>query len=93
MKKDYNLILSCASLIYFASLIYISFKNILLNHVLEAIFEFSTIPFILAVPVLVIFSFKGWHADKWKVRSKSFLSILILTVTIFLVIVATVYNI
>jgi hypothetical protein len=93
MKKDYNLILSTASLIYFASLIFISYKNIVLNDVLEAVFELSTIPFILLVPVLVIFSFKGWHADKWAVKSKSFLSVLILTATIFLVIVATVYNI
>lgn len=93
MKKDFNLILSSASLIYFASLIYISYKKIMLNDVLEAVFEFSTIPFILLVAVLVALSLKGWHADKWEVKSKSFLSVLILIATVALIIFATVFNV
>jgi hypothetical protein len=93
MKKDFNLILSSASLTYFASLIYISYKKIVPNDVLEAVFEFSTIPFILLVIVLVVLSLKGWSAEKWEVKSKSFISLLILTLTVVLILLATVYNI
>lgn len=93
MKKDFNLILSTACLIYFASLIYISSKQIILNDVLKGIFEFSTIPFILLTVVLLGLSFKAWYSDKWKIETKSFLSVLILSIAVALMIFATVYNV
>lgn len=93
MKKDFNLILSSASLIYFASLIYISYKKIMLNDVLEAVFEYSTIPFILLVLALVVLSFKAWKTDQWATNTKSFLSVLILSVTVVLILLATVFNV
>jgi hypothetical protein len=93
MKKNLSLLLSGFSFIYFASLILISIKNILLNDVFEALFETVTIPLIILVAVLIVISFKAWHADKWEVKSKSFPTVLILTATVALIILATVFNV
>lgn len=93
MKKDFNLILSSISLIYFASLIYISMKQILLNDILEAVFEFSTIPFIALVAVLAFLSIKSWRSENWEISSKSFFSVLIITITLVLIVVASVFNV
>ncbi|WP_291399422.1 hypothetical protein [Daejeonella sp.] len=93
MKKNLSLLLSCFSFIYFVGLIFISIKNILLNDIFEALFETATIPLIVLVAILIVISFKAWHADKWEVKSKSFPTVLILTATVALIIFATVFNV
>lgn len=93
MKKDFNLILSSISLIYFASLIYISMKQILLSDFMGAVFEFSTIPFVALVAILAVLSVKNWRLDNWETSSKSFYSVLIITVTIVLIVLASVFNV
>lgn len=93
MKKNLVLLLSFISFIYFSALIFISFNNILLNDVLEALFETITIPLMILVVALVIISVQAWHKDKWAVNSNSFLSVLILTVTVALMLLATIFNV
>jgi hypothetical protein len=93
MKKNLFPLLSYFCFGYFAGLIIISRENISLNNVFEALFETATIPLILLVAVLTFISFKAWHADKWDVKSKSFPSVLILTATVALIILATVFNV
>lgn len=93
MKKNLILFLSVISFFYFAGLVIISFNNILLHDVLEAIFETVTIPLMILVVALVVISFQGWSKDKWAVKSNSFPSVLILTATIALMLFATVFNV
>jgi hypothetical protein len=92
MKKNLLLLLSGFSFVYFAGLIFISRENISLNNVFEALFETVSIPIISLVAVLIVISFKAWHTDKWEVKSKSFPSVLILTATVVLIILATVFD-
>ncbi|ESU22805.1 hypothetical protein FLJC2902T_32440 [Flavobacterium limnosediminis JC2902] len=93
MKKNIQPILSVLTLLYFSTLVFLSYKNIKLNNFLDAIFELITIPFILLTIVLLVINFKKWSLEKWSLGTKSFLSILFLISSITLMVFATIYDI
>ena len=93
MNRNVNLILSSTCLFYFASLIYLSFKHIVLHNFFSAIFELVTIPLLILTIVLLGVNLKIWYLEKLSIKSISFLSILILTTAIFLMTLATIFDI
>jgi Ca2+/Na+ antiporter len=85
--------LSCICLTYFGCLIFLSFKQIYISDIFRAIFELFTIPFIILVLILIVFNFRKLYLEKWSIKSKHFISILVLFVTVALISVATILNI
>ncbi|SHL09827.1 hypothetical protein SAMN05443669_100258 [Flavobacterium xanthum] len=93
MKRNINLILSSSCFIYFACLIYISFKHIVLNNFFSGIFELITIPLIILTIVMLAFNIQGWYLENFLKKSSSFLSIVILLTTIILMTLATIFDV
>ena len=93
MKKYIYVIFSFISLSFFIMLVYLSHNNIAPSVVGRAILELVTIPFIVLTVVMLFINMKKWFSEKMKLRSASFLSSLILIITIVLMTVATIYNI
>lgn len=93
MKKTIYLILSILCFLYFAIVVYCSYKHIVLNTFLGGLFELLTIPLIVLIILLLGLSTREWYLSKFSLKSSFLLPILILISTITLLIIATIYNI
>lgn len=93
MKKNINVILSGLFLFYFIILIYSSYNNIVFNKFFGALLELITIPIIISTLIMYSLSIKNWYHEKFVTKSTNLISIIILTITIALLIISTIFNI
>jgi hypothetical protein len=93
MKKNVNVILSSLFLFYFIILIYSSSNNIVFNKFFGALLELITIPIIISTLIMYSLSIKNWYDEKFVTKSTNLISIIILTITIALLIISTIFNI
>ncbi len=93
MKYNIKLILSAVCLLYFTTLIYSSYNKLVFDNFFEAIFELITIPIIILTLIIYIIAIKDWFNKKFEIRSANFLTIIILTITIVMLVFATIFNI
>ena len=93
MKKNSQTLICIGILIYFSMLVLISYANIKINTIIEAILELMTIPMILLTVFLLFINTKRWMEDKFSIKSNSVLPIVLLFFSISIMIFATILNI
>jgi len=94
VTKNAILVISCACLMFFSFLVYISYNQIIIKNIFFGIFvEFFTIPFIILLLVLLWISIREFHSRKWSIKSTYFFSMIILLITVSLIVIATLLNI
>ena len=93
MKKNSQTLICIGILIYFSVLVLISYANININTIIEAILELMTIPMILLTIVLLFMNTKRWIDDKFSIKSNSVLPILFLFFSIIIMIFASIFNV
>jgi hypothetical protein len=93
MKYNIKLILSAICLLYFTTLIYSSYNKLVFDNFFGAIFELITIPIIILTLIIYIIAIKDWFNKKFEIKSANFLTIIILTITIVMLVFASIYNI
>jgi len=98
MKKErktgiINTLFSVIILFYFTCLVSISYLNINLTKIEGAFVELFTIPLMILSVSLYCYNFYKMYKEGWKLKSYNFISIIILTLVLILLILASVYNI
>ena len=93
MKKNSQTLICIGILIYFSVLVFISYANIKINTLIQAILELITIPMILLTIVLLFMNTKRWIDDKFSIKSNSVLPILFLFFSISFIIFSSIFNI
>jgi len=90
--KKITLALICVCLIYFSCLIFISYKHIAPGVFFGALLKACAMPFIILLLILLIFSLIKMYLEKWSIKLEYFLSALISSATIALLIAATIFT-
>lgn len=92
MKPNTKLIFSIFCLCYFSVLIYSSYNTIHFNQILEAILELLTLPLMFLMAWVYYISIRDWHFEKFAATSIHFFIIVVLSISIALITVSSVYN-
>ena len=93
MRYNIKLILSGVCFLYFTTLIYSSYYKLVFDNFSGAIFELITIPIISLTLIIYFLATKDWLQEKFETKSANFLTVIILTITIVMLVFATICNI
>jgi hypothetical protein len=97
MKKErktgiITIIFSLIILIYFIRLVSVSYLHINLTIIEGAFVELFTIPMIILSVILYFYNFNKIYKEGWILKSYYFISLIILTLVVLLLILASAYN-
>ena len=93
MRYKIKLILSGVCFLYFTTLIYSSYNKLVFDNFFGAILELITIPIISLTLIIYFIAIKDWLKEKFETKSANFLTVIILTITIVMLVFATICNI
>lgn len=87
------IVFSLIILLYFVCLVSISYLQINLTNIGDAFVELFTIPLIIFSVILYCYNFFKIHKEGYLLKSYYFISMIILTLAVILLILASKYNI